>query len=111
MKSLSLLSIILGMGMMVASCNDGSSNARSTPIDSTNDQGKAPVEYSAGTPENKIDTTMQSQPLDQTSRQNNNAHVPTAATNAQPDTTSATGNTTDKKTTSGSANNGETHKK
>ena len=99
MKTFSMLSLIFGITLVTSACNN-QSGGRGTPIDSTNDYGKAPVEYQAGNPDVKVDTTMHTQPGDQKQRQDYNAN----ATLKQQSDAAPTANTTDSSTTSGSAN-------
>lgn len=73
MKTFSMLSLTLGVALATASCNN-STGGRGTPIDSTNDHGTAPVQYEAGMPETPVDTTMQTQPMDQKARQDNSVN-------------------------------------
>ena len=101
MKTFSMLSLTLGIVLVTASCNNEPS-PRATPIDSTNDYGKAPVEYNGSTETSKTDTTMHSQPMDQKARQDYNANATIGAGSST--TTTPTANTTDSSTTSGSVN-------
>jgi hypothetical protein len=73
MKTFSVLSLTFGVALAISSCNNDTSG-RGTPIDSTNDHGTAPVQYEAGTPDHTVDTTMQSQPMDQKARQDNSVN-------------------------------------
>lgn len=101
-----MLSLTIGATFIIASCgHDSADNGRSTAVDSTNLMGKAPVEYSAGQPAQKTDTTQNTETQEMKAE-----HAQGAASNAG---TGAygnganTSNTTDKTTTSGSANNGD----
>ena len=105
MKSFSMLSLTIGVALATSACNN-TSGGGATPIDSTNDNGTAPVQYSQGNPENRTDSTMQSQPMDQKARQDNSAeasmqHPSTNMSEASPVSPS----NTDSSTTSGSSNN------
>ena len=107
MKTFSMLSFSIGIALAVSSCNN-STGGRETPIDSTNDYGTAPVQYGAGNPDVKTDTTMHTQPMDQKARQDAsvNNSLDHSATSAAP----APSNT-DRATTSGSSNGNDSGRK
>lgn len=108
MKTFSKLSLSIGIALAIASCNN-STGGRETPIDSTNDYGTAPVQYEAGNPDVKTDTTMHTQPMDQKARQDASANrsLDQPATSAAPSPSN-----TDRATTSGSSNGTDSgHKK
>lgn len=93
-----MLSLTFGIALVTSSCNN-EHGGRGTPIDSTNDYGKAPVEYQAGNPDVVTDSTMQTQPGDQKQRQDRSANESIRKESNTP----PTANTTDSSTTSGSA--------
>jgi hypothetical protein len=89
---------------MLASC--GNEAGRSTSIDSTNNNGIAPAQYSEGAPETRIDTSIK-----QHDAKMRDSVAGTQNTSANPvGTGTNTSNTTDKTTTSGSANHGDADK-
>lgn len=85
----------------LSACNDGSKGS-SVPVDSTNASGTAPVDYSAGQPTNTADysTAGRDQYSSDTLGDRAGQTQPTGnGTN--------TSNTSDARTTAGSANNGD----
>ena len=98
MRSFSMLSLTLGIALVTASCNEGKSG-RSTSVDATNNEGRAPVEYNGGTDTPRTDRSMQTQPAEQKAVQDRNAE----ASISSPNNAAPLSNTTDSSTTSGSA--------
>ena len=99
-----MLSLTIGVALATSACNN-STGGRATPIDSTNDNGTAPVQYSQGNPENKTDSTMHSQPMDQKARQDNSAEASMQPATDMSGASPASPSNTDSSTTSGSSNN------
>ncbi len=94
-----ILPALFAGAMLAASCGGNTEGGASTPTDSTNNTGAAPVNYEAGTPEQTVpQTTVQSDAV--TSDTNGTAG---AAMNGQAGQNANSSNTTDKRTTSGSA--------
>lgn len=108
MKFFSMLSLTLGAALAISSCGNDSEYGRSTQLDSTKNQGTAPVDYSAGRPTQTTDTHQVSPSGEaavearQQAQQSNDPNGPTSNSNG-----ANTSNTTDRTTTSGSANNGD----
>jgi len=99
----SITSLIIGCTMFAA-CDDNTGGT-STPIDSVNQTGKSAVQYSEGSPTTTIDTSIQAR--DQYSSDT----LGTRAGQTQPSGNGTnTSNTSDARTTSGSANNGDADK-
>lgn len=89
-----IAALLLGIGISAASCNN-SETGSSTPVDSTVQNGTAPVDYQSGAGGMTADTTMQHRDdLTSDTMGQSRMQTPTAP---------ATGNTTDPRTTSGSA--------
>lgn len=102
MRTFSMLALTLGSAIIIGTSCNNSGGGRSTPLDSTNDLGTAPVQYQGGTPDVTVDSTMQSAPYEKRDRQDNsNARSMQEAQGNQPGQP-AQSNTTDPKTTSGS---------
>ena len=104
MKSFSMLSLTFSAALLAASCggnNSGAGYGHSAPIDSTNKNGTAPVQYSAQDPQNPTDTSMQRKTHDLSVQDQQATQKPT-------DTTVNSSNTTDARATSGSAQGSKT---
>lgn len=95
---------LLGAVMIaLASCGNNSEGGSSTPIDSTVQNGTAPVNYQEGTPTTTIDTTIQQRDAMRGDTMNQSTSM-----SNQPNGNGAnSSNTTDKRTTSGSSANGD----
>ncbi len=92
--------LAIAMAVALTACGNGSETGSSTPIDSTNMSGVAPAQYSEGTSGPTIDTTIHRH--DSTMADTNGR----AALGPQ-GMGANTSNTTDRRTTSGSANSGD----
>jgi len=104
MKNFSTYSISLGIALVIGTSCNNQEGAKSTPIDATNEAGAAPVQYQGGSPDMTIDTTMQTVPTDKRARQDNqNNRSMQDAQSGNNNNQQAQSNTTDPKTTSGSA--------
>lgn len=105
MRRITKAGLSLGIILLLASCgNDTTEGAKSTPVDSTNMSGTAPVEYTAadsGIGDNATTTAPMHSMSGGDSVQNANNYQRPTGQGAN------TSNTTDKRTTSGSANNGD----
>lgn len=105
MKRIVKTALVSGIFLTLAACgNDTTEGAKSTPVDSTNMTGAAPVQYTSGDSgigDNARTTApMHSLSSGDSIQNRNNYQEPTGqGTN--------TSNTTDRRTTSGSANNGD----
>lgn len=101
MKTTFFLPVAIACAFVASSCNNQTSGT-SQPIDSVNQKGHAPVDYQEGSTANPTDTTRNSR--DQYSED-------TLGTRAERTVPSGHGtnssNTTDSRTTSGSANHGD----
>jgi hypothetical protein len=106
MKSFNLAILALAC-CALAAC--GGESGSSTSIDSTNNLGTAPAQYTEGTPENRIDTSMQGHDarMKDTIRSGGAGTLPQ---NQPVGNGTNSSNTTDKTTTSGSANHGDADK-
>ena len=92
---------------VLTSCGD-SQNAVNTPIDSTNVNGTAPADYTEGGTNPQLDTS--SARHDAYVRDTVTASQRTLPQNMPQGRGANTSNTTDQRTTSGSANNGDADK-
>jgi hypothetical protein len=101
MKTLAKTLLAATLFTAFASC-DNSEGGQSTPIDSTIQNGTAPAQYSEGTPETTIDTTIHKHDDMQRDTMNQGRARGTASGNG-----TNSSNTSDARTTTGSANNGD----
>ncbi len=109
MKTFKQLVLLAGACGLLSSCGN-STGGQSTPTDATVRDGTAPVQYSEGTPGTTVDTTNnrrteQLQTARKTARTDTMNEPPHASAG------SGASNTTDKRTTAGSANDGQAGKK
>lgn len=95
--------------LFLASCSD-TTGGKSTPTDSTVNNGQAPVQYSEGTPATPVDTTN-NQRTEQLNAARDQMRSDTSNQPPHASTGSGASNTTDKRTTTGSANDGKAGKK
>lgn len=99
MKTLAKTLLAATFFIAFASCGN-SESGQSTPIDSTVQNGTAPVQYSEGTPESTADTTIQQRDAMRGDTMNQGRGTATGnGTNSS--------NTSDARTTTGSANHGD----
>ena len=105
MKNITLtITAILLAAIVTTSCINRTGGS-STPIDSSNQAGRSEAQYGEGQPASTIDTTVQAR--DQYSRDT----LGQRARQVQPNGNgSNSSNTSDARTTSGSANNGDADK-
>ena len=104
-----ILTVIAGALMLAggASCGDSSEGGQSAPIDSTNQNGTAPAQYSEGTPDTRTDTTIHQHDANIKDSLSGGPAQRTLPQNTPQGNGSNTSNTTDRKTTTGSANDGD----
>ncbi len=103
MKAFSMLSLTFGVALMLGTSCNNREGAHSTPLDSTNDLGTAPVQYQSGTPDRTTDSTMQTTPTDKRARQDSGNIRSMNDAQGGEKQPPARSNTTDAKSTSGSA--------
>ncbi len=107
-KNLSTAIVLMAL-CGAGACSD-STGGKSTPIEQTKENGAAPVQQTEGTPTTTIDTTMQ-QHTDQIKTGQDMQRIDTSTMPPHASAGSGASNTTDKRTTSGSANDGKAGKK
>jgi hypothetical protein len=98
-----ILPLLCSGALIIASCGSDTEGGKSTPIDSTVQNGTAPVDYQGGTPTETIDTTMQRRDA----MRGDTMGQSTAPMNQPNGNGANSSNTTDKRTTSGSSANGD----
>lgn len=96
--------------LTLSACGDSSEGGQTAPIDSTNAAGIAPAQYSEGTPENRVDTTIYQHDANMKDTLSGGREQRTLPQNRPQGNGSNTSNTTDARTTTGSANQGDADK-
>jgi hypothetical protein len=84
-----------------------SEGGQTAPIDSTNLNGTAPAQYSEGTPGTTVDTTVHQRDANIKDTLSGGTNQKTLPQNKPQGNGANTSNTTDARTTTGSANNGD----